>query len=66
MRRLYPENWFAPLGLAVLFAATERPEQARPLLDDELRLGGGVARATAEGYPALALLLSQPADPPAP
>jgi hypothetical protein len=40
VRRLYPDNWFAPLGLAVLFAATERPEQAKPLLDDVLRLGG--------------------------
>jgi len=25
VRRLYPENWFAPLGMAVLFAATEKP-----------------------------------------
>ena len=40
VRRLYPDNWFAPLGMAVLFAATERPEQAKPLLDDALRLGG--------------------------
>lgn len=57
VRRLYPDNWFAPLGMAVLFAATERPEQAKPLLDDALRLGGEVARTTAEGYPALAPLL---------
>ena len=67
VRRLYPENWFAPLGMAVLFAATERPEQAKPLLEDALRLGGDVARATAEGYPALAPLLSGSASgaPPA-
>ena len=26
VRRLYPDNWFAPLGMAVLFAATERPD----------------------------------------
>jgi tetratricopeptide (TPR) repeat protein len=57
VRRLYPDNWFAPLGMAVLFAATERPEQAKPLLDDALRLGGDVARNTANGYPALAPLL---------
>ncbi len=57
MRRLYPDNWFAPLSLAVLFAATERPEQARPLLADALRLGGDVARNEAAGYPALAPLL---------
>jgi hypothetical protein len=57
VRRLYPDNWFAPLGMAVLFAATERPEQAKPLLDEALRLGGDVARITAEGYPPLAPLL---------
>jgi cytochrome c-type biogenesis protein CcmH/NrfG len=49
VRRLYPDNWFAPLGTAVLFAATERPEQAKPLLDEALRLGGDVARTTAAG-----------------
>ncbi len=66
MRRLYPENWFAPLGLAVLYAATERPEQAKPLLEDALRLGGDVARSTAAGYPALAPLLAKAAAPQAP
>ena len=63
VRRLYPDNWFAPLGMAVLFAATERPEQAKPLLDDALRLGGDVARTTAVGYPALAPLLDEKAVP---
>ncbi len=58
VHRLYPENWFAPLGMAVLFAATERPEQARPLLDEAFRLGGDVARAEAANYPALAPLLA--------
>jgi tetratricopeptide (TPR) repeat protein len=57
VRRLYPDNWFAPLGMAVLFAATDRPEQAKPLLDEAFRLGGDVARTTAAGYPALAPLL---------
>ncbi len=57
VRRLYPENWFAPLGMAVLYAATERPDEARPLLDEAFRLGGDVARSTAAGYPALAPLL---------
>ena len=63
VRRLYPDNWFAQFGMAVLFAATERPEQARPLLDDALRLGGDVARTTAEGYPALAPLLDEKVAP---
>jgi len=58
VRRLYPDNWFAPLGMAVLSAATDRPEEAKPLLADALRLGGEVARNTAEGYPALAGLLA--------
>ncbi len=56
----------APLGLAVLFAATERPDEARPLLDEALRLGGDVARSTAAGYPALAPLLAKAAAPQAP
>ena len=61
--RLYPDNWFAPLGLAVLYAATE---QAQPLLADALRLGGDVPRATAGGYRALAPLLAKSAAPPGP
>ena len=63
MRRLYPENWFAPLGMAVLFAATERPDEARPLLEEAFRLGGDVARTTAAGYSALAPLLADGAGP---
>ena len=59
VRRLYPRNWFAPLGMAVLFAATDRPDQARPLLADALRLGGDAARAEAQGYPALTALLAE-------
>ena len=64
VRRLYPDNWFAPLGMAVLFVATERPEEARPLLEDALRIGGDAARSTAAGYPALAELLAETAAPP--
>jgi tetratricopeptide (TPR) repeat protein len=63
VRRLYPENWFAPLGLAVLFAATEQPDHARPLLIDALRLGGQLAREEAANYPVLAPLLTKAATP---
>ena len=66
VRRLYPDNWFAPLGLAVLFATTERPDEARPLLEEAFRLGGDVARSTAAGYPALAPLLARASAPPSP
>ena len=65
VRRLYPENWFAPLGLAVLYAATERPDEARPLLDEAFRLDEAIARAEAANDPALAPLLAEPASPPA-
>ena len=58
VRRLYPENWYAPLGMAALHAANERPDEARKLLDEALRLGGENARAEAAGYPALAPLLT--------
>jgi tetratricopeptide (TPR) repeat protein len=57
VRRLYPENWNALLGLAALQAA-DRPDQARQLLDEALRLGGKDARAEAAGYPALTPLLA--------
>ena len=62
VRRLYPDNWFAPMGLSVLYAASERPEEARPLLAEALRLGGEVARGTAAGYPALSALLEEVAE----
>jgi tetratricopeptide (TPR) repeat protein len=57
VQRLYPENWFAPLGLSVIHAASGRPEQARPLLAQALQGGGEVALTQARGYPALAPLL---------
>ena len=55
--RLFPNNWMAPLGLAVLHAANGRPEQAKPLLERALQMGGDAARQTASGYQALAGLL---------
>jgi tetratricopeptide (TPR) repeat protein len=57
VRRLYPENWVALLGLAVLHAANGRPDEARPLLATALELGGAQALETARGYPVLADLL---------
>ena len=53
VRRLYPENWVAPLGLAVLHAANEQPEQARQLLEEAFARGGGAAHQLASGYPVL-------------
>lgn len=49
--------------MAVLFAATDRPDEARPLLADALRLGGDAARTEAQGYPALAALLAERGKP---
>ena len=66
VRRLYPNNCSAPLGIAVLYAATERPDQARPLLDEAFRLGGTIARAEAASYPALLPLLAEATAPQAP
>ncbi len=60
VRRLYPENWLAPIGLALFHAAAEDGEQARKFLDDALRLGGKQARATAAGYPLLKKLMETP------
>jgi tetratricopeptide (TPR) repeat protein len=58
VRRLYPQNWYAPLGLAALNAANTRPDEARKLFDEALRLGGENARTEAASYPALAPLLA--------
>ena len=62
VRRLYPQNWLAPLGMAALHAANGRPDQARPLLDEAMKLGGEPARKEAAGYPALAPLLASASD----
>ena len=65
MRRFHWGGSPAWTSVAVLHAATERPDQARPLLDEAFRLGGEIARATATGYPALAPLLAEPVAAPA-
>lgn len=57
VRRLYPANWEATLGLAALAAASGQEEQARGLLNDALRLGGDAARRQAASYQALEELL---------
>lgn len=59
LKRLYPQNWMAPLGLAVLHAANDRPEQARELLGQALKMGGPQALQTARGYPVLAELVDR-------
>ncbi len=53
VRRLYPDNWFAPIGLALLHAAADDTELAQRHLDDALKLGGDPARTAAAGYPIL-------------
>ncbi len=59
VRRLYPENWGAALGLALLSAGTEQEDKARELLADALAKGGQQARAEAAKYPRLADLLAE-------
>ena len=63
VRRLYPHNWKAPLGLALLHTYVDRSEDARRLLDEALELGGAPARKEASSSPVLAeLLKSSPAS----
>ena len=57
VRRLYPQNWKAPLGLALLHTYVDRSEEARQLLDESLELGGAQARKEASSNPVLAELL---------
>src|SRR5262249_42506795 len=65
LKRLYPKNWYAPLGLATLYAANNHPEEAQPLLAEAIRPGGEAARKEGSTYPALAKLLpSQPLKQP--
>jgi tetratricopeptide (TPR) repeat protein/predicted AlkP superfamily phosphohydrolase/phosphomutase len=53
VRRLYPNSWVAPLGLAVLHAASNDRESAQKLLSAAIELGGDVARSAAKRYPVL-------------
>ncbi len=59
VRRLYPENWTAALGLSVMAAASGQGDKARELLADALEHGGAAARAQAESYPQLAEALAE-------
>lgn len=53
VRRLYPTNWTATIGLAALRAAEGNADEARALLDEAVARGGDDARAFAAGFPAL-------------
>ncbi len=53
VRRLYPDNWVAPLGLAVVYAANDQPERARELLAEAIAGGAAAARQMASSYPVL-------------
>ncbi|MCP3980533.1 MAG: tetratricopeptide repeat protein [bacterium] len=53
VRRLYPNNWVGPLGLALLHAGSGQRDEARRLLEESLRVGGDVAREEAQHYPLL-------------
>ncbi len=53
VRRLYPGNWEASLGLALLYASAGELDRARQLLDDAYRSGGAAARRRAADFPLL-------------
>ena len=59
VRRLYPANWAATLGLAVLHARAQELDPARSLLGEALAQGGDAARAAAADFPVLAPLLER-------
>ena len=59
VRRLYPRDWSATLGLALIHAGAKEDEQARNLLKEALQLGGKAARASAETFPLLKPLLEK-------
>src|SRR6185503_8974913 len=61
VKRLYPRNWAALVGLAVLHARTKELDAAKALLEDALALGGDEARALAGELPVLQDLLGQSA-----
>jgi tetratricopeptide (TPR) repeat protein len=62
VRRLHPDNWVAPLGLAVLHAASDDPESAQKLLGEAIELGGDAARSAATRYPVLTEVLAEASD----
>ncbi len=59
VRRLYPENWAAALGLSILAAASGQEDRARELLADALEHGGAAARQQAASYPVLEGVLAE-------
>ena len=58
VRRLYPNNWTALLGLALLQAGADNETQARALLAEALEIGGDAARNYAAGFPLLGELMA--------
>jgi len=56
---LYPKNWAATVGLAVLHARAEEIDTAKKLLAEALQRGGEEVRATAAGFPILKELLGK-------
>lgn len=59
VRRLYPRNWGAALGLSLLAAGSGQQDKARELLADALDKGGPQARAQAAQYRILEGLLAE-------
>jgi tetratricopeptide (TPR) repeat protein/predicted AlkP superfamily phosphohydrolase/phosphomutase len=59
VRRLYPANWAATLGLAVLHARAGETDEAKTLLAEALQRGGDEARAAAGDFPVLAPLMEK-------
>ena len=57
VRRLYPQNWTASIGLAVLAVRAGEPEEAQTLLTAGLEAGGDAARGLASEFPLLASFL---------
>jgi Flp pilus assembly protein TadD len=51
VRRLYPRNWIAPLGLGLLHGGAGQSAEARRLIEESFRVGGDAARAEAANYP---------------
>lgn len=58
VRRLYPRNWRAAVGLAAIEQSQGRADAADGLLAEALALGGEAAREMARRYPALRTLPS--------